>query len=200
MSFICSKHLARDDCCIGGLSLAGPNRYCNPTTALLAFVPPSWPQVEVDPQFGDDEQFLLYNILVRKKLWLYDAFPWWRNVFVCEDECLSWVCEHCELVTIIHERWCRQRWCFILSFLLSAPWLARGLSESTTEDWYWPWLTSRWLNHFSSSDGGFTPLPAAFRFLTRRCRRDYRQIGEWGLVAFSSPANWITTDWCIKSV
>ena len=75
MSFICSKHLARDDCCIGGLSLAGPNRYCNPTTALLAFVPPSWPQVEVDPQFGDDEQFLLYNILVRKKLWLYDAFP-----------------------------------------------------------------------------------------------------------------------------
>lgn len=24
---------------------------------------------------------------------------------------------------------------------------------------------------FSSSDGGFTPLPAAFRFLTRRCRR-----------------------------
>ena len=39
------KTLARDDCCIGGFSLAGPNRYCNPTTALLAFLPPPWPQV-----------------------------------------------------------------------------------------------------------------------------------------------------------
>ena len=44
MFVLLPKNLARDDCCIGGFSPAGPNGYCNPITALLAFVPPR-PQV-----------------------------------------------------------------------------------------------------------------------------------------------------------
>ena len=39
LPFFCGKDLERDDCCIGGFSLAGPNRYCNPTTALLSYPP-----------------------------------------------------------------------------------------------------------------------------------------------------------------
>ena len=35
LRFFCLQHLARDDYCIGGFSLAGLNRFCNPTTALL---------------------------------------------------------------------------------------------------------------------------------------------------------------------
>ena len=32
------QHLARDDYCIEGFSLAGLNRFCNPTTALLIII------------------------------------------------------------------------------------------------------------------------------------------------------------------
>ena len=35
LCFFCLQHLARDHYCIGGFSLAGLNRFCNPTTALL---------------------------------------------------------------------------------------------------------------------------------------------------------------------
>ena len=38
LRFFCLQHLARDDYCIGGFSLAGPNRFCNPTTALLIII------------------------------------------------------------------------------------------------------------------------------------------------------------------
>ena len=34
----CLQRLARDDYGIGGFSLAGPNRFCNPTTALLIII------------------------------------------------------------------------------------------------------------------------------------------------------------------
>ena len=38
LRFFCLQHLARDDYCIGVFSLAGPNRFCNPTTALLIII------------------------------------------------------------------------------------------------------------------------------------------------------------------
>ena len=38
LRFFCLQHLARDDYCIGGFSLAGLNRFCNPTTALLIII------------------------------------------------------------------------------------------------------------------------------------------------------------------
>ena len=38
LRFFCLQHLARDDYCIGGFSLAGLNRFCHPTTALLIII------------------------------------------------------------------------------------------------------------------------------------------------------------------
>ena len=38
LRFFCLQNLARDDYCIGGFSLPGSNRYCNPTTALLIMI------------------------------------------------------------------------------------------------------------------------------------------------------------------
>ena len=35
LRFFCLQHLARDDYCIGGFSLAGLNRFCNPTALLI---------------------------------------------------------------------------------------------------------------------------------------------------------------------
>ena len=37
--FFCSKSLARDDCCIGGFWLAGPNRHCNNSPASFPTSP-----------------------------------------------------------------------------------------------------------------------------------------------------------------
>ena len=38
LHFFCLHHLLRDDYFIGGFSLAGLNRFCNPTTALLIII------------------------------------------------------------------------------------------------------------------------------------------------------------------
>ena len=38
LRFFCLQHFARDDYCIGGFSLAGLNRFCNHTTALLIII------------------------------------------------------------------------------------------------------------------------------------------------------------------